>query len=74
MTSTTAETLIRRPAGHPTRRSIVSFMAGLALASAVSVGLNVAANDSSSEPAKPVVSTPSVQSHDVGCQVMHGPC
>jgi hypothetical protein len=59
----------------PTRRTLVGFVAGLAVAGAVALGINVAtSNDSSTKPAvtntvklSPVVS-------DRGCRVMHGPC
>jgi hypothetical protein len=72
MTAITTESIPQRSTYRPARRSVLSFIAGVALASTVALGVNVATDGSSA--AKP---TPLVVTHasiDPGCAVMRGPC
>lgn len=73
--SITTESIVRRPSLRSARQSILGFVAGLALASTVAVGINVTSNDqTSSKAGTPAVSAGAQPSTDTGCRSHHGPC
>jgi hypothetical protein len=77
MTSITTETITHRPSPRSTRRPILGFVAGLALASSVAVGVNLADSNgpsSSSKVSPPSVSVPFHPLSDAQCRVNQGPC
>jgi hypothetical protein len=80
MTTITAEDLTHQPLRRTSRRTIVSFIAGAFLASAVAIGVNVAVDDHPSTAASTPTSVPAPSSasgsvhFDGACPVVHGAC
>ena len=73
MTLTTAST-VRRPALHLSRQSVVAFVAGVALAGAIAVGVDVAHTDvAAPKPVTRVLVVPSA-SPATHCPVLPGRC
>jgi hypothetical protein len=78
MTTITAEDLVQQPEPQPRQRpalrSVASFLAGAALASAAAVGINAAVDDPAPRTGTPALSAQNHASHDAGCLVLRGPC
>jgi len=75
MTSIT-EPLVHRPLSRSARNPILGFIAGLAVAGAFALGINVTSGGASPgpAPASPTVSAPAQSLTDGGCVVFHGRC
>lgn len=79
MTTITAEptvhqSTVHQPARRMTRRTIMSFLAGVILTGAVAVGFNVASGDSSSNSTPGAPAAHVAPAPEPGCFVVRGAC
>jgi hypothetical protein len=76
MTTITTEPVTNRSSLRSARQSILGFVAGLALAGALAVGINVTSSSSvtSVKLPSPATTIAFQPSSDGGCLVVNGPC